>query len=72
MADHCGHCRGTDVVYAFNTFQCMNCGGHSHMDGTPTVPTSALEIGATFEGPGAELVADKKNPPFKAIDKVVR
>ena len=67
MAVKCGHCRGTDIVYAFDTYQCLECGGYSNMDGTPTVPTSALEVeGATYDGPGKELVADPDNPPFQA------
>lgn len=41
------------------------------MDGTPTVPTSAIDSeGATYEGPGAELVADPDKPPFQARNAV--
>lgn len=72
MAIKCGHCRGTDVGMAFNTYQCFECGGYTHMDGTPTVPTSALEVGSTYDGPGKELIDDPDNPPFRAVDKVVR
>lgn len=72
MAVKCGHCRGTDIVYAFSTYQCMACGGYSHMDGTPTVPTSGLEVGGTYSGPGAEMIEDPSIPPHRAVDKVVR
>jgi hypothetical protein len=69
MAVKCGHCRGVDVVYAFDTYQCLECGGHSYLDGSPTVPTSALETeSSTYDGPGAEMIADPNNPPFKAKD----
>lgn len=71
MAVKCGHCRGIDVVYAFDTYQCLECGGHSYFDGRPTVPTSSLEVeGATFDGPGHELIDDPDNPPFQAKDPV--
>lgn len=67
MAVKCGHCRGTDVVYGFDSYQCLGCGGYSNLDGTPTVPTSALEVeGATYDGPGKELIADPTTPPFQA------
>ena len=71
MAIKCGHCRGVDVGMAFNTYQCFECGGYTHMDGTPTVPTSALEVGATYDGPGKELI-EREGPPTRAVDKVVR
>ena len=71
MAVKCSHCRGTDVVYGFDSYQCLECGGYSKLDGTPTVPTSALEVeGATYEGPGKELVNDPDNPPFQARNPV--
>lgn len=71
MAVTCAHCRSADVGAAFDTFQCFSCGGYTNFDGTPTVPTSALEVeGATYEGPGAELIADPTNPPFQAKDPV--
>lgn len=67
MAIKCGHCRGVDIGFAFDSYQCFECGGYSNLDGTPTVPTSAIEEeGATYDGPGKELIADPNNPPFKA------
>ena len=71
MAVKCGHCRGTDIVYAFDTYQCLECGGYSKMDGTPTVPTSAVESeGATYDGPGAHLLAGE-DPPLQAKNGVI-
>lgn len=73
MAVKCAHCRGTDVVYGFDSYQCLSCGGYTKHDQNmaPTVPTSALEEeGATYDGPGAPLVADPDNPPFQAKDPV--
>lgn len=71
MAVKCGHCRGTDVVYGFDDYQCLECGGRTKLDGTPTVPTSALETEtATYEGPGADLIEDPEKPPFRAKDPV--
>lgn len=37
-----------------------------HMDGTPAVPTSALASDGTYDGPGAEMIDDPANLPFKA------
>lgn len=72
MAVKCGHCRGTDIVYAFNTYQCGDCGGYSNFDGTPTVPTSAVEFEtSTYDGPGKELIENPDNPPFRAKDAVI-
>ena len=68
MAVKCGHCRGVDVVYGFDTYQCLECGGHSKLDGSPTVPTSALASDGVYHGPGAELVDDPDNPPFRATE----
>ena len=71
MAVKCPFCRGVDVGYGFDLIQCFECGGHFNMDGTPTVPTSAIENeGATYEGPGKELLADPDNPPFQAKNAV--
>ena len=71
MADTCAHCRSADVGHAFDSFQCFACGGYTNRDGTPTVPTSAVETeDATYDGPGAELIADPYNPPFKAKSPV--
>jgi hypothetical protein len=73
MAVKCGHCRGTDIVYAFDTYQCLSCGGHSKHDaaGSPTVPTSAIETEqSTYDGPGKELIDSPENPPFRAKDPV--
>lgn len=72
MAVKCGHCRGTDIAYAFDTYQCFACGGYSNMDGTPTVPTSAVEVeGATYDGPGKELL-EGPEPPVQATNGKVR
>lgn len=72
MAIKCGHCRGVDIVYGFDTYQCLECGGHSKMsDGSATVPTSAIDPpGATYSGPGAHLIADPDNPPFPAKEAI--
>lgn len=67
MADICPFCKSGDVGHGFDLIQCFSCGGHFNMDGTPTVPTSALDPpGATYDGPGKELIADPDNPPFQA------
>jgi len=71
MASICSHCKSADVGMAFDSYQCFSCGGYTNMDGTPTVPTSALEVeGATYDGPGAELIADPDNPPHQAKNPV--
>ena len=71
MAFKCAHCRSADVGACFNTFQCFSCGGETNMDGTKTVPTSALETEtSTYDGPGAELIDDPDNLPFRAKDPV--
>jgi hypothetical protein len=71
MAVKCGHCRGTDVVYGFDTYQCLECGGYSNLDGSPTVPTSAIETeSSTYDGPGRELISDPDKLPFKAKDYI--
>ena len=72
MADICAHCKSADVGPAFNTFQCFSCGGYTNMDGTKTVPTSAVETsGSTYDGPGRELIEDPEQPPFRAKDAVI-
>ena len=72
MADICAHCKSADVGHAFDTFQCFACGGYTNMDGTPTVPTSAIEVeGATYDGPGADLLATP-DPPLQAKNGVIR
>lgn len=71
MAVHCPFCKSFDLGAQFDTYQCFSCGGHCNLDGTPTVPTSALETeSSTYEGPGDELIADPDNPPFRAKDPV--
>lgn len=73
MAVHCAHCNGMDVMMAFDSYQCAECGGYTHMDGRKAVPTSALETEqSTYDGPGHELVEDPENPPFRAKDPVRR
>jgi hypothetical protein len=63
---------GTDVAYGFDSIQCLECGGHFKLDGTPTVPTSALEVGGTYNGPGADLIEAPAEPagdqPARARD----
>ena len=72
MADICAHCKSADVGHAFDTYQCFSCGGYTKLDGTPTVPTSAVEVeGATYDGPGKELIADPDRPPFQAKGAVL-
>lgn len=62
---------GVDLVGAFDSYQCLECGGYTKMDGSPTVPTSALETeGSTYHGPGDHLINDPENAPFKAKDPV--
>jgi hypothetical protein len=71
VAIKCAHCRGTDIIYGFDTYQCLGCGGHSRMsDGSPTVPTSALASDGTYDGPGADLIDNPDVRPFKAKDEV--
>lgn len=71
MALHCPWCKSFDLGAGFDGYQCFSCGGHLKMDGSPTVPTSALEVeGATYSGPGAELIADPDSPPFQARNAV--
>jgi len=69
VAIKCAHCRGTDIVYGFDLYQCLECGGHSKMsDGSPAVPTSALASDGTYDGPGAEMIDDPANPPYRATE----
>lgn len=56
MAVHCPYCKSFDLGAGFDGYQCFSCGGHLKMDGSPTVPTSGLEVGGTYEGPGSELI----------------
>ena len=71
MAIHCPFCKSFDLGAGFDGYQCFSCGGFCKMDGSPTVPTSALEVeGATYSGPGHELIEDPDNPPFQAKDPV--
>lgn len=44
----------------------MACGGFTLYTGQRTVPTSGLEVGGTYDGPGADLVANPATPPFAA------
>lgn len=63
MTPHCAHCGRADHMQAgFDRWQCLACGGFTTMTGEPTVPTSALAPGATYEGPGAELIPDPAHP----------
>lgn len=68
MAISCPHCRSFDIGAGFDGYQCFDCAGFMNMDGSPTVPTSGLEVGGTYDGPGAHLIADPKNPPYPATD----
>lgn len=71
MAVTCPWCRSADIGAGFDGFQCFSCGGHMKMDGSPTVPTSALTVDGTYGGPGAELVDDPNvSPPERAQDPV--
>jgi hypothetical protein len=70
MASTCAYCRSANVGMGFNTYQCFDCGGHTKMDGSPTVPTSALDVNATYDGPGKELIDNPDSPPYKAKDFV--
>lgn len=71
MAYICAHCKSAEVGHGFNLFQCYTCGGFTTYTGQPSVPTSALEVGGTFEGPGAELIADPDTAPFPARAKEI-
>ena len=69
MAVKCPHCKSFDLGAGFDGFQCFSCGGFLNMDGTPTVPTSALETeSSSYDGVGHELIDDPDNPPFRAKD----
>jgi hypothetical protein len=71
MAVHCPFCKSFDLGGGFDGYQCFSCGGHMKMDGSPTVPTSALETEqSVYSGPGEELIADPTQPPFRAKDPV--
>lgn len=72
MAVKCSHCRGTDIGYGFDTYQCFSCGGYTNWDGTPTVPTCAVEVeGAVYEGPGKHLL-EGSDPPVQATTGKVK
>jgi tRNA(Ile2) C34 agmatinyltransferase TiaS len=67
VAVSCPYCRSFDIGAGFDGYQCFACGGHMKMDGSKTVPTSALDPpGATYDGPGKEMIEDPENPPFPA------
>lgn len=68
MAISCPHCRSFDIGAGFDGYQCFACGGHMKMDGSATVPTSGLEVGGTYDGPGAEMIDDPDNPPYRATN----
>lgn len=68
MAVSCPHCKSFDLGAGFDTYQCFSCGGFLDMDGTPTVPTSGLEVGGTYDGPGSEAIDDPKRAPYRAQD----
>ena len=71
MAQSCWNCASFDLGAGFDLLQCFSCGAHMNMDGSPAVPTSALDPpGATYSGPGHELIADPDNPPFPAKEAV--
>jgi hypothetical protein len=71
MAISCRNCRSFDLGAQFDGFQCFSCGAHLKMDGSVTVPTSAIETaGSTYDGPGRELLDDPDKPPFRAQDPV--
>jgi hypothetical protein len=71
VAVHCPWCKSFDLGAGFDSYQCFSCGGHLKLDGTPTVPTSAVETASsTYDGPGAELVEDPDNPPYRAQNAV--
>lgn len=66
MAVTCPYCRSADIGAGFDGYQCFSCGGHMKMDGSPTVPSSAINSeGATYDGPGKELL-EGDNPPTQA------
>lgn len=46
----------------FDRNHCLACGGVTKADGTPTVPTCALEVGAVYDGVGCELIAGPDLP----------
>lgn len=67
MAQTCAHCGSADTQAGFDRFQCVTCGGYTHVSGVATVPTSALASDANpYEGPGGEAIAVPNFPPFKA------
>jgi hypothetical protein len=35
MANHCAHCRQTDLEVELNTYRCLNCGEATDMKGRP-------------------------------------
>lgn len=71
MAVSCPWCRSFDLGAGFDGYQCFSCGGHLKMDGSPTVPSSAVETASsTYDGVGKELIDDPDNPPFRAKDPI--
>lgn len=64
MIGACAHCRAAAnyLVHGFDRAMCLVCGGHTLYDGRPTVPTSALSPGATYDGPGKDLIPDPNRP----------
>lgn len=63
----CAHCRKVGYMQSgFDRAQCLACSGYTKTDGTPTVPTCALEVGATYDGVGKELIADPTSAPWPA------
>lgn len=67
MLNKCGHCRQVGyLLHQFDRASCGICGGVTRADGLPSVPTSALEIGGNWDGPGKELVASPDTAPWPA------
>ena len=67
----CPYCKSADTGAGFDTIQCFSCAGTFYPDGTPTVPTSAVEEeSSTYDGPGADLIDNPDSPPFRAKDYI--
>ncbi len=70
MINQCAHCGATNIQHGFNRVQCLNCGGFTLYTGQATVPTSGLEVGGTYDGPGADLITNPHVAPFAATAMV--
>lgn len=63
MAVKCAHCRSSETSSLFNTFQCLECGKHTTLDGQkilpdslcigPNIPQNLEQFGWPFEDPSA-------------------